>query len=171
VRPRPSDPRQGILRLGPHSFPCALGRGGVSARKREGDGRSPLGPLRVLRGFHRPRASFDMAPCRTRLAMTPASEALGWCDAPGDRNYNRPVRIPYPASHERMRRGDGLYDVCVVLDWNVSERRQGRGSAIFLHLARPGFAPTEGCVAVSRRVMMRILPHLARGVLVLVKGG
>ncbi len=87
----------------------------------------------------------------------------GWCDAPGNRNYNRLVRLPYRASHERMRRQDGLYDVCIVLDWNIRERRQGRGSAIFLHLARPGYAPTEGCIALSRRDMARLLPHLARG--------
>src|SRR5690606_41551184 len=91
---------------------------------------------------------------------------LGWCDRADDRNDTRPVRIPYGASHERMMRDDRLYDTCLVLDWNVSARRRGRGSAIFFHLARPEFTPTEGCVAVSARTMARLLPHLAAGTVV-----
>ena len=70
--------------------------------------------------------------------------------------------MPYAASHETMRRGDELYDFCIVLDWNISPRRRGRGSAIFFHLARPGFTPTQGCVAVSKQVMQRLLPLLSR---------
>lgn len=163
VRPRPRDPRQGILRLGPHAFACALGRSGLSPFKREGDGATPIGRFAVLSGYFRRVPAGDLGVGRARLRLAPSHARLGWCDAPFDRNYNRPVRIPYPASHERMARPDGLYDVCLVLDWNVTERRQGRGSAIFLHLARPGFAPTEGCVAVSRRTMARLLAGLKRG--------
>ena len=80
---------------------------------------------------------------------------------PDDRNYNRPVTIPYAASHETMRRQDRLYDFCIVLDWNIRPRRRGRGSAIFFHLARPGFTPTQGCVAVTLATMRRLLPHLS----------
>ncbi len=94
--------------------------------------------------------------------MRPIRERLGWCDQPGDRSYNRPVLLPYPASHERMMRDDRLYDAVLVLDWNIRQRRRNKGSAIFLHLARPGFAPTEGCIAVSRRTMARLLPLLSR---------
>ena len=93
--------------------------------------------------------------------MAPIDADLGWCEVPDDRNYNRPVKIPYGASHERMRRADRLYDVCLVLDWNISPRRRGRGSAIFFHLARAGFTPTQGCVAVTARTMARLLPLLS----------
>ena len=93
--------------------------------------------------------------------MSPIGDALGWCEVPDDRNYNRPVKIPYGASHERMKRDDRLYDACIVLDWNIRPRRRGRGSAIFFHLARPGFTPTQGCVAVTAKVMARLLPHLS----------
>ena len=163
VRPRPSDVRQGILRFGPHALPCALGRGAVSARKREGDGATPLGRLRLVCGYCRPRQARDLQPFRTRLPMRAAGPKLGWCDAAEDRNYNRPVRIPYPASHERMLREDGLYDACLVLDWNFSVRRRGRGSAIFLHLARPGFQPTEGCVAVPPGRVRALLARIGPG--------
>ncbi len=158
VRPRPADPRQGLVGFAGRVLPCALGRSGISARKREGDGATPLGRLRVLAGYFRQ----DRPPTARRcgLVLKPISVALGWCEVPDDRNYNRPIRLPYGACHERMRRDDDLYDVCLVLDWNIRPRRRGRGSAIFLHLARPGLTPTEGCVAVSRGVMRQLLPHL-----------
>lgn len=160
VRQLPGKPWHGQLQLGRMQFRCALGSSGVSAFKREGDGHTPRATLEVLYGFYRPDSRMGW---RTRLPMLPISADAGWCDESGDRNYNRKVRIPYPASHERMRREDELYDVCIVLDWNIRERRQGRGSAIFMHLARPGYLPTEGCIALSRRDMWRLLPHLEAG--------
>ena len=160
VRARPGHPSQGLLNADGVVFRCALGRGGISSAKREGDGATPLGPMRILSGYFR---RDHLAPGGTRLAMTPISADLGWCETPDDRNYNRPVRMPYGASHETMRRADRLYDACLVLDWNIAPRRRGRGSAIFFHLARPGFTPTQGCVAVSRRAMARLLPHLGAG--------
>lgn len=159
VRARPGQRSKGLLRAGPLVFPCALGRGGISAAKREGDGATPLAAMRVLGGYF--RADHFAAARRTRLAMAPIDADLGWCEVPGDRNYNRPVRLPYPVSHEYMRRPDRLYDVCLVLDWNISPRRRGRGSAIFFHLARPDFSPTQGCVAVSARTMARLLPLMS----------
>ena len=114
--------------------------------------------MRILSGYFR---SDHVVAGRTPLKMAPIGAALGWCEVPEDRNYNRPVNIPYGASHETMRRADRLYDYCLVLDWNISPRRRGRGSAIFFHLARPGFTPTQGCVAVTEQVMKRLLPLLS----------
>ncbi len=158
VRARPGHRSQGLLVAGSTVFPCALGRGGISANKREGDGATPLGSMRLLSGYFR---KDQVAAGATLLAMKPISETMGWCEVPDDRNYNRPVAIPYGASHETMHRADRLYDYCLVLDWNISVRKRGRGSAIFFHLARPGFTPTEGCVAVTRKVMARLLPLLS----------
>lgn len=146
------------MEVGPMVFPCALGRGGISALKREGDGATPLAVLPVLCGYRK----NPLKPLRSPLPIGEIRRNLGWCDAPSDPNYNRPVRLPYRASHESMLRADALYDVCVVLDWNISARRRNRGSAIFLHIARPGFQPTEGCIAVSPAVMRRLLPHLSK---------
>ncbi|MBD0413935.1 L,D-transpeptidase family protein [Oryzicola mucosus] len=159
VRARPGHPTQGLLKAGHTVFPCALGRGGITSNKREGDGGTPLGAMRLILGYVR---RDHLAPSPSKLQLKPIGSSLGWCEVPDDRNYNRPVRMPYAASHERMRRDDKLYDVCIVLDWNLSPRRRGRGSAIFFHLARPGFEPTAGCVAVTERTMQRLLPHLRR---------
>lgn len=157
VRARPGKPSQGLLVAGSRVMPCALGRGGISARKREGDGATPLAAMRLLWGYVR---RGRMRPV-SRLSLAPIGADLGWCDAPADRNYNRPVRLPYAASHEDIRRPDRLYDAVIVLDWNIRPRRRGCGSAIFLHVARPGFRPTEGCVAVAPRDMAWLLPRLS----------
>ncbi len=159
VRARPGVRTQGLLNIGAGVvFPCALGRGGITADKREGDGATPLGRMRLLAGYINGR-SFGRG---SRLPLASISPDLGWCEVPDDRNYNRPVKIPYAASHETMLRPDGLYDAVIVLDWNIRPRQRGRGSAIFFHLARPGFAPTAGCVAVTHAVMKRLLPRLSR---------
>lgn len=160
VRRRPGKPSQGVISLGGRCWPCALGRGGIGSRKREGDGATPVGDLAVLYGWFRRDGAV---PRRTALPLRPIHAGLGWCDAPSDRNYNRPVRLPYTASHERMSRDDRLYDICIVLDWNVRQRRRNLGSAIFLHMARPGYLPTEGCIAVSPATMREILPLLRPG--------
>jgi L,D-peptidoglycan transpeptidase YkuD (ErfK/YbiS/YcfS/YnhG family) len=167
VRPRPGKPTQGLLVAGETVFSCALGRGGVTANKREGDGGTPLARMRLLSGYLRDRR-FNH---RSRLPLAAISPDLGWCEVPNDRNYNRPVRIPYGASHERMRRDDSLYDACIVLDWNIRPRKRSRGSAIFFHLARPGFTPTQGCVAVTHQVMARLLPRLSTKTVLEVKRG
>lgn len=101
-----------------------------------------------------------MRAVKTTLPMRRTQGSMLWCDAPADPNYNRLVRAPFRPSHEEMKRGDGLYDVCLVLDWNVTSRSRNRGSAIFMHMIRPGYEPTAGCVALRPTDMRRILPYL-----------
>jgi L,D-peptidoglycan transpeptidase YkuD (ErfK/YbiS/YcfS/YnhG family) len=165
VRARPGARTRGTLRFDGFTIACALGRGGVRAIKREGDGATPIGSMRLLYAFYR---SDRLPRPQTALPLRAIDDDLGWCDAVGDRNYNRPVRLPYPASHETMRRTDDLYDVVVVLDWNIVRRSQGRGSAIFLHIAKPGYRPTEGCIAVAKRDMLHILRRVGPGARIVV---
>jgi L,D-peptidoglycan transpeptidase YkuD (ErfK/YbiS/YcfS/YnhG family) len=157
VHRSPLDHRRGRIIAGPLVLSCALGRSGPTRDKREGDGATPIGRFRVLQAFFR---TDRVRRPHTRLPLTPIGAADGWCDDPRDRNYNRPVRLPYPAGHERMRRDDGLYDVVLDLAYNRGPIRKGRGSAIFLHCARPGFVRTEGCVAVEPRVIARLLARI-----------
>ena len=98
-------------------------------------------------------------------AIRPAD---GWCDASGDRNYNRAVKLPYPASAEQMWREDELYDLVVVLGHNMRPRARGLGSAIFMHVARPDYAPTAGCVALSPPHLARLLGRLRPGAMIVV---
>lgn len=135
-------------------FRCALGKGGVRADKSEGDGATPTGLLPLRRLLY--RADRVAAP-ETTLRREPIGPEDGWCDDPAHPDYNQQIRLPHPARHERLRRDDALYDVIVPLGWNDAPVVRGRGSAIFLHLARPDYAPTEGCVALSLLDLRRVL--------------
>ena len=135
---------------------CALGPAGVIAadRKREGDGATPGGVWPIRRVLYR---ADRRPPPQTALAVSMISPSDGWCDDPADLAYNLPVRWPYHASAERLWREDGLYDLLAPLGFNDDPVRPGRGSAIFLHLAKPGFAPTEGCVALASEDLEAVL--------------
>ena len=150
---------RGVLTYGSLTFPCVLGRSGRRAGKREGDGATPLGTFALRRAFYRP--DLLMRP-RTRLPVSPLRPFDGWCDAPQDRNYNRPVQHPYPASAEHMWRKDGLYDLVVVMSYNDRPRISGRGSAVFMHVASAGLKPTEGCIALARPHLLRLLQAVSR---------
>jgi L,D-peptidoglycan transpeptidase YkuD (ErfK/YbiS/YcfS/YnhG family) len=141
---------------------CALGRGGVAdaEAKVEGDGATPAGVWPLRRLLFRPDRGV---PPPTRLPSAPIAPDDGWCDAPGDPRYNRQVTLPYPASAERLWREDHLYDLLVVLGHNDAPVVQGAGSAIFLHLATDGFAPTEGCVALARADLIALLERAGPG--------
>lgn len=156
VRPAPGNPRQAIVQAGPLAFRAALGRSGRTSRKREGDGATPIASMKLLYGYYRnARLTGGHGGVLPMIRIRPK---MLWCDAPTDANYNRPVRMPFTPSHETMMRTDHLYDICLVMDWNISSRRRYGGSAIFFHLAKPGYQPTEGCVAIKLRDMQRLLP-------------
>jgi L,D-peptidoglycan transpeptidase YkuD (ErfK/YbiS/YcfS/YnhG family) len=150
---------RGMLRVGGRMLRCAIGRGGCRVLKREGDGATPTGIWTVRAIFY--RADKVLRP-RTQLSMHVIARNAGWCDAPGDRNYNRFVRHPYPASAEQLWRDDDLYNIVLVLGHNDRPRKRGCGSAIFMHLARPGYRPTEGCVALSERDLRVVVAHVGR---------
>lgn len=134
--------------------PAACGRGGVQVDKREGDGASPAGRFALLCCYYRPDR---LAPPPTRLPAIALRPNDGWVDDPADPQYNRRVSLPYPARHEAMWREDGLYDLVVPIGYNTDPPVPGQGSAIFLHVARADLAPTEGCIAVERAVLLSIL--------------
>jgi L,D-peptidoglycan transpeptidase YkuD (ErfK/YbiS/YcfS/YnhG family) len=146
--------RSGFVTWGSWRIRCALGRGGINPQKREGDGATPAGSFAMRQLLYRP--DRETRP-RTALPAKPIQQHDGWCDAPGDRAYNRLVRLPYPASAENLWRDDHLYDLLVVLGYNDDPVVPGQGSAIFLHLARPNYGPTDGCVALRRDDMLAVL--------------
>lgn len=152
----------GRFDLGGRWTNCALGPAGViaAAEKREGDGASPLGVWPIRRVLYRPDR---MTAPLTALDTQAIAQDDGWCDAAGDPAYNRPVKLPYPASAESMWRDDGLYDLVVVLGHNDHPPVSPLGSAIFLHIARPGYAPTEGCVALAREDLVELLSKAQPG--------
>ncbi len=144
----------GVLAFAGTRLRAALGRGGVRVQKQEGDGATPAGLLPLRRVLY--RADRITRP-RTVVPVMPLAPHDGWCDEPGHADYNRPVRLPHDGRHEALWRPDGVYDLIGVLGWNDAPVVRGMGSAIFMHVARPDFAPTEGCVALMLPDLLAVL--------------
>ena len=157
VKAAAGNPNRGWLMVGDRAIPVALGRGGILANKHEGDGGTPRGVFRPRRLWW--RADRHPRP-RTFLRVRPIRDDDAWCEDPADRHYNQPVRVGREHPGDRLKRADHLYDFIVEIDHNTRPRIAGRGSAVFLHLARENFAPTAGCVAMTRSAMVRLLRRL-----------
>ena len=149
-----------MLLAGAQAIPVVLGRTGVLANKREGDGATPRGRFRLRRLWW--RADRHPRPA-TLLPVSAIPANLAWCEDPADRRYNRPFRRSANEPGDRLRRDDRLYDFIIEIDHNTRPRVAGRGSAVFLHLARPNRSPTAGCVAMDAGAMRRLLTRVGRG--------
>ncbi|MGH7030866.1 MAG: L,D-transpeptidase family protein [Stellaceae bacterium] len=158
--------RDGRLTWPGGSARAAVGRAGVSANKREGDGATPAGSYPLACGFY--RADRVAAP-RSGLPIRPLAPHDAWVDDPADRCYNRLVSLPYPADAEPMWLEGAVYDLLVVISYNMAPVVPGAGSAIFLHVARHDFSPTAGCIAVARGVLISLMPLLGRGSVIAIR--
>jgi len=157
VRARPGQRSRGVLLAGPLVLPVALGRGGIRTDKREGDGGTPRGRFRLRRLWWRHDRAIRPP---TRLPARRIHAEDGWCEDPRDRRYNQPVRLRPTDPGDRLQRDDHLYDLVIELDHNTRPRVAFRGSAVFVHVARPGFAPTAGCVALEAAALRRLIARL-----------
>lgn len=159
VHPAAGNPCRGWLTADGWTVPVALGRGGILANKREGDGATPKGTFRPLclwwRADRHPRP-------RTYLPIRPIRPEDAWCEDPKDRHYNQPIRLGRDKAGDRLTRDDHLYDFIVEIDHNSAPRIAGRGSAVFLHLARTNFSATAGCVSMTKSAMLRLLRRMSR---------
>jgi L,D-peptidoglycan transpeptidase YkuD (ErfK/YbiS/YcfS/YnhG family) len=157
VRTAPGSRTRGWLIAGPQAFPVALGRGGVLANKREGDGATPRGRFRLIRLWW--NAERGPRPV-TRLPVRRIGPDDGWCEDPSDRRYNRSIKLTRVGAGDRLRREDHLYDLVIEIDHNARPRIARRGSAVFIHVARPGLTPTAGCVTMPKSRLKRLLGQL-----------
>jgi len=144
----------GRLVLRGQVFRAALGRGGARRDKREGDGATPAALLPLRRVLY--RADRVRAP-ECAVPVEPIAPTDGWCDDVGEADYNRMIGLPHDGHYEELWRPDGVYDVIGVLGWNDDPVQRGRGSAIFLHVARPNYAPTEGCITLALDDLRQVL--------------
>jgi L,D-peptidoglycan transpeptidase YkuD (ErfK/YbiS/YcfS/YnhG family) len=153
-------PQGPVLDWGAGPRRCAIGPAGIAAKAREGDGVTPQGAFAIREIFYR----ADRVPKpHVSLPLRAIARDDGWCDAPDDPNYNRLIKLPYDASAEQMWRDDALYDLVAVIGFNDDPVMAGKGSAIFLHIAKVDYAPTAGCVALAKDDLLAALEQLRPG--------
>lgn len=158
----------GTLSWNGNAVRCALGRGGVVAHKKEGDGATPEGSFPLRRVLYRPDR---VAQPKTALPVRALNPKDGWCDDPGNQSYNHLVTLPFLASHEVMWREDGLYDIVVEIGHNDDPVQPGLGSAIFMHVATPDFRPTQGCIALGLDDLQKLLEGCGKAARLCIKLG
>jgi L,D-peptidoglycan transpeptidase YkuD (ErfK/YbiS/YcfS/YnhG family) len=151
---------------GARTVKCALGYAGLSADKHEGDGATPIGRFPLRRILYL-ADRLTLPPLALPAAAIEPGD--GWCDDPASPDYNRQVRLPITASHEHLWRIDNLYDIVVVLGHNDDPPIPGAGSAIFLHVARDDYRPTEGCVAIARDDLLALLGECRADTMIAIK--
>lgn len=157
-----------VLEFNGMRYRCALGRGGVRADKREGDGATPAGRFPLKRLYIR---RDRISGVDTGLPATAIAADDGWCDDPARPEYNRPVKLPFGGSHERLFRDDHLYDLVIEIGHNDAPPVPGAGSAVFIHVAKPDYAPTDGCVALARDDLVALLAHWSPATEIEISGG
>jgi L,D-peptidoglycan transpeptidase YkuD (ErfK/YbiS/YcfS/YnhG family) len=161
------DYRAGRLRWSGREVPAAVGRSGVAQHKLEGDGATPAGLFPLVRAFYR----ADRLPRPTTgLPLQALSRSDAWVDDPADANYNRLVSLPYPGHSEAMWLDDGVYDLLVVIGYNMAPVVPGAGSAIFLHIAHPDFSPTAGCIAIAKAELLGLMPLIGPRSTITIRG-
>ncbi len=146
------------LIYGNYKIRCAIGKKGVGKKKKEGDFITPLGSYRITKVFFRKDRVKNL---RTKIKKLEINKKMGWCDDPRSNNYNKLIKYPFKYSSEKLYRRDNIYDIIVVLNYNINPIIKNRGSAIFIHIAKKNYKKTEGCVAIKKRDMKNLLKMIS----------
>ena len=151
--------KSGFLIFNKKKYRCALGISGIKKNKREGDGSTPSGSYKIIKIYYRKdKTNF----IKSNIKKKVIKKNIGWCDDVKSKFYNKEIKLPSKFSHEKLYRKDNLYDIIGVLNYNINPAIRGKGSAIFLHLAKKMFTKTKGCVALKKKDLIYILSKIKK---------
>ena len=151
--------KTGVLSFLNRRYKCALGYGGIKKNKKEGDGATPFGIYNLTKIYYR---KDKIQKLQSPLKKIIIKKNMIWCDDPNSRFYNRQSYLPKKFSYEELYRKDNIYDIILVLDYNINPIKKNKGSAIFLHVAKKNYKPTKGCIALKKKDLLFILKNLKR---------
>ena len=151
--------KSGYLKYKNLKFKCALGKAGIRKKKIEGDNITPKGVFKIVKIYYRKNRLKKLSSKFTLIEIT---KSMGWCDDPKSRKYNQPIRLPTRYSHEILYRRDNIYDLILVLNYNMKPVIKNKGSAIFIHIAKKNYKKTLGCIALKKKDLIKILPIIKR---------
>ena len=149
--------KSGVLKFKNLKFKCALGKSGIGKKRKEGDNITPKGSYKLLGLFYR---SDRIPNFKTILKKRKINKKMGWCDDVNNKNYNKLIKLPCNFSHEKLYRKDNVYDLVVPINYNTNKITRGKGSAIFLHVAKKNYTPTKGCIALKKKDLILLLKKI-----------
>jgi L,D-peptidoglycan transpeptidase YkuD (ErfK/YbiS/YcfS/YnhG family) len=153
--------KSGYLKYKKLKFKCALGKAGIGKKKREGDNVTPAGTFKIVKIYYR---SDRVKKISSKLRLIEITKNMGWCDDPNSKNYNKLINLPSKYSHEKLFKKNNIYNVIVVLNYNMKPVIKNKGSAIFIHIAKKNYQPTQGCIALKKNDLQKLLSKIRKNV-------
>ena len=151
--------KSGYLKYKNLKFRCALGKAGIGKKKIEGDSITPRGKFNIVKIYYR---SDRVKKISSKYKLIKISKNIGWCDDPNSKSYNQLIKLPTKYTHEKLYRKDNLYDLLIVLNYNMSPIIKNKGSAIFIHIARQNYKKTSGCVAIKKAHLIKLIKKIKK---------
>jgi L,D-peptidoglycan transpeptidase YkuD (ErfK/YbiS/YcfS/YnhG family) len=157
--------KSGFLKYKDLNFKCALGKAGIGDKKSEGDNITPRGDFRIIKIYYR-KDRLKKLP--SRFTLTEITKNMGWCDDPKSNKYNQSIKLPTKYSHEILYRRDNIYDLILVLNYNMKPTIKDKGSAIFIHVAKKNYKKTEGCIALKKTDLKYLIKEIKKNTKVII---
>jgi len=153
--------KSGHLKYKNLKFRCSLGKAGIGKKKREGDNVTPTGTFKIVKIYYR---SDRVKKISSKLRLIEITKNMGWCDDPNSKNYNKLINLPSKYSHEKLFKKNNIYNVIVVLNYNMKPVIKNKGSAIFIHIAKKNYRPTQGCIALKKNDLLKLLSKIRKNI-------
>ena len=153
--------KSGYLKYKKLKFKCALGKAGIGKKKREGDNVTPTGTFKIVKIYYR---SDRVKKISSKLRLIEITKNMGWCDDPNSKNYNQLINLPSKYNHEKLFKKNNIYDLIIVLNYNMKPVIKNKGSAIFIHVAKKKYQPTQGCIALKKNNLLKLLSKISKNI-------
>ena len=148
------------LFLDQYKIKCSIGKRGIGTKKKEGDKITPKGKFKIKAILYRKDRISNF---KSKIMKLSIQKNMGWCDDPHSKHYNKLIKFPFKYSAEKLYRNDNIYDIILVLNYNFNPIRKGKGSAIFIHVAKKNYKKTLGCIAISKKDLKKIIKKINKG--------
>ena len=151
----------GLIKYKNFKFRCALGKAGIGEKKREGDNVTPTGTFKIVKIYYR---SDRIKKISSKFRAIEITKNMGWCDDPNSKNYNQLINLPSKYNHEKLFKKNNIYDLIIVLNYNMKPVIKNKGSAIFIHIAKKNYQPTQGCIALKKNDLLKLLSKISKNI-------
>jgi len=151
--------KSGYLKYKNHKFKCALGKAGIGNKKIEGDNITPKGTFKIVKIYYR---KDRIRKIYSKFKLIKITKKMGWCDDPKSKNYNQLINLPFQYRCEKLYRTDNIYDLILVLNYNLKPIIKNKGSAIFIHISRKNYQPTRGCVGLTKKNLLELVQSIKK---------